>query len=218
MKSNIKGWQDRPNGSIVGQWAFGSPLHGAWEKAISRVTIRLDDSLSAAIDAAAERAGLSRSAFIKRELAAATDARADDRRDGGSDDNDRVRIQVRIGKKQHRALAEDAARQHLLPSDIVRKLIHARYYDGGESALFYSKDVREAAFSIRAEINPIGRNVNTAARHLMAAVNDGDPREMIECAQELDATRGAVMSAVEKGQRAIEQMAAADSLYWRSVK
>tara|TARA_R110000772_G_scaffold158266_4_gene269495 strand:+ start:10314 stop:10865 length:552 start_codon:yes stop_codon:yes gene_type:complete len=182
------------------------------------VSFSADATLKASIDAAAKRAGLSRSAFIKRELAAATDARADDRRDSESDDNERIRIQVRIGKKQHRALAEDAARQHLLPSDIVRKLIHARYYDGGENVLFYSKDVREAAFSIRAEINPIGRNVNTAARHLMAAVNDSDPREMIECAQELDATRAAVMSAVEKGQRAIEQMAAADNLYWRGVK
>ena len=172
----------------------------------------------ASIDAAAHSAGLSRSAFIKRELAAATDARADERRDGERDENDRIRIQVRVGRKQHRALAEDAARQHLLPSDIVRKLIHSRYYDGGESALFYSKDVREAAFSIRAEINPIGRNVNTAARHLMAAVNDGDPREMIEAAQELEATREAIMIVVEQGQRAIERMAAADFVFWRSVK
>lgn len=182
------------------------------------LTIRADEALVSAIDAAAERAGLSRSAFIKRELAAATDSRDTDRRDGAQDENERVRIQVRIGRKQHRALAEDAARQHLLPSDLVRKLIHARYYDGGESAVLYSKDVRDAAFSIRAEINPIGRNVNTAARHLLAAVNDGDPREMIEAAQDLNATREAVLDAVEKGQRAIERFASADYLYWRGVK
>ena len=52
----------------------------------------------------------------------------------------------------------------------------------------------------------------------MAAVNDGDPREMIEAAQELDATREAIMIVVEQGQRAIERMAAADFVFWRSVK
>lgn len=185
---------------------------------MTRVTVRLDEALISAIDAAAERASLSRSAFIKRELAAATDSRESDRRDGARDDNERVRVTCRIGRKQHRALAEDAARQHLLPSDLVRIMIHARYYDGGESALLYSENVSDAAFSIRAEINPIGRNVNTAARHLLAAINDGDPREMIEAAQDLNATREAVLDAVEKGQRAIEGMASADYLYWRGVK
>src|SRR5690606_21109440 len=118
-KSNIKGWQDKRIGFVLINEQFAVRCTGLRSWQMPMVSFSADATLKASIDAAAERAGLSRSAFIKRELAAATDARADDRRDSESDDSERVRIQVRIGKKQHRALAEDAARQHLLPSDIV---------------------------------------------------------------------------------------------------
>lgn len=182
------------------------------------VSLRLDDAQFAAVEAGAKDAGLSRSAFIKRQLPS---AEPDDLRpiaEGAVDRGGRVRVQVRIGKKQYEALRADAAQQHLLPSDIVRELIHARYYDGGETALFYGEAARKAAFSIRAEINPIGRNVNNAARRLLAAVNDGDPREMVERAEELAEMRENVVAVMQHGQDAIERMASADYRYWANVK
>lgn len=180
--------------------------------------MRLDDDLTAQVDAASSGAGLSRSAFMRRALVDAVAATGNRAIERSGEDCERVRVTFRLGRKQHRALGEDAAQQHLLPSDIVRELVHARYYDGGEKALFYGEAARKEAFGIRAEINAVGRNVNNAARRLMSAVNDGDPREMIERAEGLDAMRESIMAVVERGQEAIERMAAADYQFWRSVK
>lgn len=178
----------------------------------------MDDALFDALNSSAADVGTTRSAFIKSTLAKALDPPTGDQRSYSTDDGGRVQIHFRIGEGQARALSADAAQQHLLPSDIVRELVHARYYDGGEKALFYGEAVRKEAFAIRAEINAIGRNVNNAARRLMSAVNDGDPREMVERAEDLEIMREGIAAVVESGQAAIERMAAADYQYWRGVK
>lgn len=178
------------------------------------VTLRIDDALLAAIDEAAQAAHESRSAFIKRTLASAVEAEPAPMREPVSDDQDRVEFKLRMHRAPFEALRRYAAAEHILPSDIVRRLIHAHFYSG-EIPPPYSSEARQAVIAVAAALNRIGTNIWQATNAVRRAAEKGDDAALEAAADDLRQWAEQVTAPMKAAERACYDLADMDRQYWK---
>jgi len=180
---------------------------------MATVTLRIDDELLAAIDRAASDAGISRSAIIKQTLAEKIEAAPAPSREPATDDRDRVEVKLRVHRAPFEALRRHAAAEHVLPSDLVRRLIHARYY-GGEIPAPYSREAKADAVAIGAALSRIGNNINQATNAMHRAAYAGDDAAMKAAADDLKAWAADLSRHVDEARASAYALAQADWSYW----
>jgi len=136
-----------------------------------KITIRLDEKTRNELDKQASLNGLSMSAYVKSALSdRLSDAKDKSEKLTPKDSDDRkYKMQFRVTAREREALQIIAKQQNIYMSDVCKKIIFMRLYQGSSSPIAVMESIN-ALRETKNAINKIGVNINQSTRALNASL------------------------------------------------
>lgn len=182
--------------------------------------LRCDSSLLAAIDASAAMNGITRSAWVRDQLARSADndaGRTGETLTPGallSAVRDRQRVEVRLSKALLKRLDQEAAETELSRGDFIRRTLHAHFYSGDRFRVLSLKSDRRFA-TLNGRLAALQRMVNTIERAVKAIVRDGKFHELGDRLDDLLVLSENLLGAVQAVTRFATWVTFEEHRYWR---
>ena len=176
----------------------------------TRISLRVDAGLMAALDALAEGRG-GRSAYLRTLIAKAVESDADAPKIEVVQEKNVKRVAPGFSEAELAVIAFQAAKTSTDPSNWIRQLV--RRWCGLKGHV--ERPLMERLLSVRQELRRIGRNINQIARAANKLALDGDPRRggdaLGEELEKLNALRLDVMTQFD----VLDGAMRADIDYWK---
>jgi len=179
------------------------------------IQFRCESELFEALDAAAKAQGMSRSALLKQLVSAHVGTAPEQTFEPRyGDDDDRKLVSVRLNRRERSALEAGAKSLGVGRSQMLRMLIHARFYDG-EKLVVLSPDTRSQISQNVAQLRAIGRSVNRIVPAVLGAIQDNKLEQLEGLSGDLLAARENILAAIKKTDTLMRDTHAEEHAFWR---
>lgn len=180
-----------------------------------KLSLRLNDDLASALDAAAEAEGITRSRWIVRQIEAGAGVVQKPDTKPRRVRGERSKLHLRVDAKTVDAIDKAASKMGLKRNQWIARAIDGRLVKKGQGVrpAPYTKD---AIAEVVSGVHRIGRNVNQAVRAMHEASTLGQHSEMKKQAEQLQMMKEDLWKVILDTEANLIALGSAEQDYWTS--
>ena len=180
-----------------------------------KLSLRLNDDLASALDAAAEAEGMTRSRWIVRQIEVGAGANSEPDAKPRRVRGERTKLHLRVDAKTVDAIDKAAAGMGLKRNQWIARAIDGRLVKKGRGVR-PAPYTKEAIAEVVSGVHRIGRNVNQAVRAIHEASTLDKHGEMQKHADQLQMMKDDLWNVILDTQANLIALGSAEQDYWTS--